>query len=161
MAHEIYLRINTDSNSELKGECFEQAHLGWIVLDEFNFSVTGSSENYRSSGGPELSPISINKHIDKASPKLALATCMRSKFLKAQIDICQASSNEASTRILSVYLGGVIPVKYELNGEDNSKDSFDLLYETIKFEYQQINPFTFDPGDKIITHWSVLKSMGG
>ena len=80
MAHEIYLKLDA-----LVGECQEKDHVDWIVINSFSCSITAANSDNDDfySGACEHAPIDITKHIDRSSPKLAIAACMRSRFAQA------------------------------------------------------------------------------
>jgi type VI secretion system Hcp family effector len=159
MAHEIYLKLDA-----IIGEAQEQHHKNWIVIDEFNCSVTaaeGGDDDFYSGASTHV-PIGINKHIDRSSPKLALAACMRKRFTKATIHICQSTTTGSNNSIvLQCILTGVTCLSYELNGQDNSTDSITLKYDVIEWHYTYIDPFTLTGKGKLISRWDTKSNKGG
>ena len=165
MAHEIYLKLDA-----ILGECQQPDHMNWIILDSFNCSVTaanGENDDFYS-GACEHSPIEISKHIDRSSPKLALAACQRTRFANAYIHICQASYNNQSTFgnnygtvVLRCVLTGVTCLSYNLNGENNSTDSISLKYDIIEWHYTYIDPFTLKGTSTLMSRWDTKANKGG
>lgn len=157
MAHEIYLHLDS-----IPGECNETYHKQWIVIDSFSCSIEAAGGSGDSSGACEHAPMEISKHIDRSSPKLALAACQRTEFNKATIDICKPTSTGLdSSVILKCILSGVTCLSYNLSGEDNSTDTVSLKYDIIEWHYMQVDSYTLASKGKIVTKWDTLKNTGG
>ena len=158
MAQEIYLKLDA-----VIGECRETYHKNWIVLDSFSCSVTsadGDDDFY--SGACKHSPLEITKHIDRSSPKLALAACQRTRFGQAIIHICQATaSGFSSSIVLRCVLTGVTCISYSLSGEDHSTDSLSFEYHTIEWHYTYIDSSTLTGKGKLMARWDTKSNKGG
>ena len=94
-----------------------------------------------------------------SSPKLALAACKRTEFKKAYIDICKPTAG-AYDVILKCKLSGVTCVSYNLSGEDQSSDSFSLLYDSIEWHYTALSSYTLAQSGGIMAKWSVKENKG-
>lgn len=159
MAHEIFMRLDA-----ILGECQEQHHLNWIVLDSFSCSVTAASSDNDDfySGASEHAPVDISKHIDRSSPKLALAACMRTRFAQAAIHVCQQTTTGLNSSIvLKCILTGVTCLSYNLSGEDNSTDTISLKYDAIQWHYTYVDPFTLTGKGTLISRWDTKSNKGG
>ena len=156
MAHEIFLRIEGPA---ILGESNETLHRQWIVIDSFSISITAAGGEDDSCGACTHSPMEISKHIDKSSPKLALAACKRTEFSKVYIDICKPTAG-AYDVILKCKLAGVICVSYSLSGEDQSSDSFSLLYDSIEWHYTALSSYTLAQSGGVMAKWEVDKNTG-
>jgi type VI secretion system Hcp family effector len=159
MAHEIYLKLDA-----LVGECQEEYHRNWIVINSFNCSITAASSDNDDfySGVCEHAPVDITKHIDRSSPKLAIAACMRSRFSQATIHVCQATTTGFnSTIVLKCILTGVTCLSYNLNGENNSTDTITLKYDAIQWHYTYLDPFTLTGKGTLISRWDTKSNKGG
>jgi type VI secretion system secreted protein Hcp len=167
MAHEIYLKLYVETvpkENFIIGEAQEQDHKDWIVIDNFSCSVTAASSDNDDfySGASEHAPIDITKHIDRSSPKLALAACMRTRFAKATIHICQSTATGShNTIVLECILRGVTCLSYSLSGEDNSTDTIALKYDVIEWHYTYVDPFTLTVRGKVISRWDTKSNKGG
>ncbi len=156
MAHEIYMRLDS-----IMGECIESFHMNWIVLDSFSCSISAPSDD-EASGACELSEMEISKHIDRSSPKLALATCNLTRFDKGTIHICnQNATSSVNTIILECIIRGVRCKSYSLSGEDSATDSISLSYEKIEWLYRYLDPHSSDGRGLVVHRWDKLKNSGG
>lgn len=156
MAHEIYLKLDS-----IQGECNEQSHKYWIVLDSFSSSISSASDD-EASGACEHSPLEISKHIDRSSPKLALATCNLHRFNKGIIHICnQNATGVINSVVLECILWGVRCVSYSLSGEDSATDSLSLSYEKIEWHYRYLDPHSLSGRGLVATRWDRLTNSGG
>ena len=157
MAHEIYLRLDA-----VIGECQEQFHKNWIVIQSFTNSITGAGSGVESSGACKHGSVSISKEIDRSSPKLALAACNGYPFKMATIHVCQATTTGLhSSIVLQCILKDVVCSSYSLSGQNNSTDSIDLDYGSIEWQYTYVDPYTLTGYGKTIAKWDTTKNYGG
>ena len=157
MAHEIYLHLDS-----IMGECNETYHKHWIVLESFNCSITSAYSDGDMSGACEHGEVSISKQIDRASPKLALATCNLTVFNKATIHICnQNATGQINSIVLECIMRKIKLLSYELSGEDTSTESLSLKYEEIEWRYSYLDPYSLGGRGRIVSHWHTEKDTGG
>lgn len=157
MAHEIYMHLDS-----IIGECSEMYHKNWIVLDSFSCSITSALSDGDLTGACQHGDLEISKHIDRSSPKLALATCNATKFNEGIIHICnQNATGQINSIVLECIVRGVKSLSYNLSGEDTSTDSLSLSYETIEWRYMYLDPHSQAGMGRIVTKWDTTKNSGG
>ena len=149
MAHEIYLKLDS-----ILGECNEIYHKHWIVLDSFSCSISSADSDGNASGGCDHSPLEVSKHIDRSSPKLAIAACNLHKFNCGTIHICnQNATSQLNSIVLECVIRGVKCISYSLNGEDTSTDSLSLSYDSIEWHYMYLDPLSHNGRGRTVTKW--------
>lgn len=145
MAFDTYLKIDG-----IPGESLDEKHTDWIELKGFDFgasqatSATASSAGGASAERVNLSEFSVQKLVDKASPKLFEACCKGQHIKEIVLHVNRAGGDKV--RYMEIKMEEVIVSSTEMQGtsasssyEQNDKeDRIDLPYENIKFNYARI-----------------------
>lgn len=84
----------------IPGDSTDENHQGWIEIDSFSFGVhqtiagTPSSGSGRTTQGCDHRDFSITKHIDKATPKLALFCCTGEHIPAITLQVCRGGGDK-------------------------------------------------------------------
>ncbi|SEF73538.1 Hcp family type VI secretion system effector [Marinobacterium lutimaris] len=145
MAFDTYLKIDG-----IPGESLDDKHMDWIELKGFDFgasqatSATASSAGGASAERVNLSEFSIQKLVDKASPKLFEACCKGQHIKEIVMHVNRAGGDKV--RYVEIKMEEVIVSSTEMQGtsasssyeQDDKDDKIDLPYEKVKFNYARI-----------------------
>lgn len=145
MAFDTYIKIDG-----IPGESLDEKHRDWIELKSFNFgasqatSATASSAGGASAERVNLSEFSIQKFVDKASPKIFESCCKGQHIKEVVMHVNRAGGDKV--RYLEIKLEEVIISSTEMEGisastsyeKSEKEDRHDLPYENVKFNYARI-----------------------
>lgn len=145
MAFDTYIKIDG-----IPGESLDDKHRDWIELKSFNFgasqatSATASSAGGASAERVNLSEFSIQKFVDKASPKIFESCCKGQHIKEVVMHVNRAGGDKV--RYLEIKLEEVIISSTEMEGisastsyeNSENEDRHDLPYENVKFNYARI-----------------------
>jgi type VI secretion system Hcp family effector len=150
MGYATYLKLDG-----ISGECAEEAHRGWLVVDSFSHSVCGA----QSQGGQvSLADLSIAKFVDRATPLLARATAEGRMFKEAVIELCR--TDDTKGKFMELRLSGVRVTSHSLSGGPQSDvrtpyENLSLGFDKIEWNYF---PGAFEEkektGSEVRTGWS-------
>jgi type VI secretion system secreted protein Hcp len=130
MGYTTYLKLDG-----ITGECAEEAHRGWIVLDSFSHSLCGAPPQ---GGQVNLSDLSIAKFVDRTTPLLARATAEGRMFKEAVIELCR--TDDAKGKFMELRLSRVRVTMHSLSGGPQSDlrtpyENLSLGFEKIEWNY--------------------------
>lgn len=134
----IFLRIQNGQGGLLvEGDSTVQGHEGEIELLGVSFKVTnpvsiGSASGGAGSGKASFSEIVVTKRVDKASPKLFLATAMATHYPQALITFFDTNKKGQLLLRFTIELTLVFVSSYQDGG------NLDGLSESISFSVGQI-----------------------
>lgn len=134
MGYNTYLKIE-----DVTGECTEEEHRGWMVLDSFSHSLCGQ----QAGGGTQanLSDVSISKLCDRTTPLIARATAEGRMFKSAVIQLCRSDESKAKFRELR--LSQVRVTNHSLSG--GPQGDVRTPYESLMLGFEKIEWFYY-PG---------------
>jgi type VI secretion system secreted protein Hcp len=126
----------------MPGEATEDGHKNWIELVGYNFSgvqqQAGSSVSKGgalASGRSEMKPLTLNKYVDKSSPKLFEA-CMKGTHIpKIQIEICRSTGGSKPLTFMKYEITKAMVVGFDQHGNSPSQginEGGDLPMETVE-----------------------------
>lgn len=137
MAFDTFIRI-----SGIEGESTDHQHSGWIEAYNYAWSVrqpvssTASSAGGATTGRADFKSFNFVKHLDKASPNLALACAAGTHIDEIVVETCRAGGDRVNFMTyrlrnciiskLSTIGGGIFPM-----------ESVDIDYGSIEFAYIQ------------------------
>ena len=127
------------------GEAQDKDHKNWCDLLSFGQamhqpggSATGAA---RRRGDVVLEDIVCAKELDKASPKLAEATCKGKVFPKVEIHLTASYTDSGRVTYYAYELTNVMVTSYNVSGSGQSEDvpaeDFSLNFEEIKVTYTE------------------------
>lgn len=164
MAFDAFLKIST-----IPGESTDDKHKDWIEVLRFRHAISQSAGGERSTGGAATSarcnhrPFLINKTLDKASPKLALACCKGEHIAEVKLEVCRATGDK---QVYMVYTLSDVIVASIARGANADQDSplpieevtFD--YGKIVWKYTQTDHRTGKPVGDVEANWDLVKNTG-
>ncbi len=113
----IYMEI-----AGVSGEVTEKSHKGWIEIDSLAWGSRGTPAQHTKSHD-----LTITKHIDKSSPKLAQAVSTGRQFYEIRIDNVDAAGHVS----LDITLHNVTLTSVKMSSKgDTTSESFKLSYAT-------------------------------
>jgi type VI secretion system secreted protein Hcp len=129
----------------MPGEATEDGHKDWIELVGYNFAgvqqQAGSSVSKGgalASGRSEMKPLTLNKYVDKASPKLFEA-CMKGTHIpKIQIEICRSTGGSKPLTFMKYEIDKAMIVGFDQHGypvstsPTSATEGGDLPMETVE-----------------------------
>ena len=157
---DVFLKIDG-----IPGECTDDKHKDWIEVLSFEHIITQPKSATKSSAGGastercEHGDFIIEKHLDKASPKIYEA-CSSGKHLKdVTIELCRAGGDKLKymeIKLEEVLITAVVP-SAKAKGEDNlptEKVHFD--YGKIKWTYTQQKRADGSGGGNVTGGWDLV-----
>ena len=151
---------------DIKGECTDQDHKDWILVQSFSHGITQpASVTQKSAGGRSAeevnhSEFSIVKLLDAATPKLHEAACKGTHIPEVTIELFRAGGDKPvkymKYLLKEVLISGVIS-----NGDPGGTHQFptetvNMTYGEINWEYTQQKPDGTAAG-QVATKWSRSK----
>ena len=136
MGYMTYLRMDG-----LAGDCTEEAHRGWLVVDSFSQSLSNQGQAH----GVNLGDLSIAKFVDRSTPLIARATAEGRVFDDVRLELCRTDGSRA--RFMEIRLSQVRVNMHSLSGGPQADvrtpyESINLSYEKIEWFYY---PTAFEP----------------
>jgi len=126
MGYTTYLKMDG-----ITGECVEEAHRGWLIVDSFSHSVCGAQPQ----GGPAtLADLSIARFVDRATPLLARAAAEGRMFKEAVVELCR--TDDAKGKFMELRLSRVRVTMHSLSGGPQS--DVRTPYENLSLGFDQI-----------------------
>ncbi|HLY09684.1 MAG TPA: type VI secretion system tube protein Hcp [Planctomycetota bacterium] len=154
MGYATYLKIDG-----LAGECAEEAHRGWLLVDSFSHTVSHPAQ----SGGVSLGDFSIAKYVDRSTPLVARATAEGRLFKEVSLELCRTDDRQA--KFMEIRLSKVRVTMHSLSGGPQADvrtpyESINLSYENIEWFYF---PAAFEPTPEaaveVRTGWSAPSAL--
>lgn len=150
---------------DIKGESLEDKHKDWVQVTKVTFNVSQPASFTRQTAGGgtaeavEFSALTIEKPIDKASPKLFEAACKGTHIPEVTIDYQKASGD--ALKYLEVKLKEV--VISSINHVADPKGDYQFPMEQISMTYGAIEKtYTQQKADgkaggNVAAKWNVAK----
>jgi type VI secretion system secreted protein Hcp len=165
MAFDAFLKIKT-----IPGESTDDKHKDWIEVLWYQHAVNQPISGSRSSGGgasaerANHNDFCIRKTLDKASPKLFLASCSGEHIGEVVLELCRATGDKQ--KYMEYKMSDVIIVKCSPSGESKAPESLPL--EDVAFNYGKIE-LTYTATDHktgkgagdVKAHWDATANKGG
>jgi type VI secretion system secreted protein Hcp len=153
--------------ANIPGESTNEKHADWIEALSFSHGVTqekassGRSSAGGASGGQSYhSDFVFTHHLDKSSPKLALACCKADDVGKVEIELCRQTGDE--TCYMKYTLEGVIVSSVRPGGAGGGDgvplEEVSLNYAKIAWSYTPTNHETGEPEGPVDATWDVTKN---
>jgi type VI secretion system secreted protein Hcp len=151
---------------DIKGEVTEKDHKDWVQVQSVTFDVTQpvSPGGRTTAGGAtanaaEFSPVTIEKLIDKSSPKLFEAIVKGTHLAEVTIDYTRASGDSAikylEIKLKDVLVSGVS--HRAATGSDFPMEMISLTYGAIEKTYTQQDNTGKSKGN-VAVKWNVAQS---
>lgn len=127
----------------IEGESTDSSHRGEIEIESFSWGATQSGTSAGGAGGGagkvSFSDIHFTKILDKASPKLMLATATGEHIEKAVL--VGELSGKRGQQFLEIELTDILISSYQTGGSSGAVpvDSFSLNFSKIEFTYFPMN----------------------
>lgn len=164
MAMDMFLKIST-----VPGESTDDKHKDWIEVLSFHWGVSQRSSGARSSGGAasaertDHTDFSIVKSLDKASPKLFLASCKGEHIPEVKLEICRATGDKTKYmeyKMTDVIVAGVRPGGAAQGSESLPLEEVSFNYGEIELVYTATDHKTGKPAGDVKGKWSVVANKG-
>jgi type VI secretion system secreted protein Hcp len=124
----------------IKGESQDDKHKGEIDIESFSWGMSQSGSGNRGPGSGtgkvDISDITVNKVVDKASPTLQLACANGKHIAKGKITLRKAGENPLD--YFTVDLEQILVSNYQISahkGGEVPQESFSLNFAKVKTEY--------------------------
>ncbi|NWA25924.1 type VI secretion system tube protein Hcp [Pseudomonas gingeri] len=133
----IVLKFKT----EIKGNCQEKDHQGWIVIDSWGFSSGRSIAigNDREPSVGHVTEITLNKTTDIASPNLFIESVSGKSLEEATLRVIQTSGSSTSKNEPYVEFTLTAPIisSYSISGgSDRPTETFQISFTSMKYKYK-------------------------
>ena len=135
MAGDMFLMLDG-----IKGESADDKHKGEIDIESFSWGLSQSGSGSRGSGSGtgkvDIADITIQKHVDKASPTLMLACANGKHITKGKLTLRKAGENPLE--YLTVDLESILVSSYQVGGSNGGgipTESISLNFVKVKTEY--------------------------
>jgi type VI secretion system secreted protein Hcp len=135
MAMDMFLK-----SAELPGESKGKGHIGEIDVLAWSWGTSNSGTMHTGGGGgagkANVQDLSITKYIDKATPKLLLASLKGTHF-PTMVLIAQKAGGDAQ-KYIEITLTNILITSLSTGGsggEDRLTENVSLNFEKVKFEY--------------------------
>ena len=117
------------------GESTDSKHKNWIDIDSYSFGATqtASSGGGGGAGKVKISDIMLTKTIDKASPKLFLATATGEHLKKVELVLVKSGQEYMKWTFTDVMVSS-----YQVGGSGDvvPTDQISLNFAKVEFEYR-------------------------
>jgi type VI secretion system secreted protein Hcp len=159
MAIDSFLKLGT-----LKGESVVKGFEDQIQLLSWGWGMTQSGTTHTASGGGagkvDVSDLQISKHVDAASPMLALACCKGTHYDTATLTMRKAGGT--ALEYVTLTLTDLIVTSYSVSeggGGDLLTDTFTLNFGKFKFSFQPQDNKGAKKGGAIDATWDIAKGV--
>ncbi|HVR85877.1 MAG TPA: type VI secretion system tube protein Hcp [Planctomycetota bacterium] len=150
MGYATFLRLDG-----ICGECIEEAHRGWLVVDSFSHSLCGAQPQ---GGQVTLADLSIARFVDRATPLLAQAAAEGRIFKEAVLELCRTDGTKG--KFMEIRLSRVRVTMHSLSG--GPQTDMRTPYENLSVGFDKIEwhyyPAAFEAreesGADVRTGWS-------
>jgi type VI secretion system secreted protein Hcp len=118
------------------GESTDEKHANWIEIDSFQWGMSRTAAAPGTVGKLEVSPFTVTKKIDKATPKLFLHCCMGDPIPSAMLELTRPEGPEEKP-YLKIELSNCMISSYSLGGGSGQLpvDSFSLNFTKVTMTY--------------------------
>jgi len=151
---------------DIKGESAEKDHKDWVAATKVQFGVTQPASFTRQTAGGgtaeavQFSELTIEKLIDKASPKLFEAACKGTHLAEVIIDYTRASG-DSPIKYLETKLKEVIISGIDHHADPKGEYQFPveqvrMTFGAIEYTYTQQKP-DGKAGGNVAAKWNVAK----
>jgi type VI secretion system secreted protein Hcp len=159
MAIDSFLKLGT-----LKGESVVKGFEDQIQLLSWGWGMTQSGTTHTASGGGagkvDVSDLQVSKHVDAASPMLALACCKGTHYDTATLTMRKAGGT--ALEYVTLTLTDLIVTSYSVSeggGGDLLTDTFTLNFGKFKFSFQPQDNKGAKKGGAIDATWDIAKGV--
>jgi len=159
MAIDSFLKLGT-----LKGESVVKGFEDQIQLLSWGWGMTQSGTTHTASGGGagkvDVSDLQISKHVDAASPMLALACCKGTHYDSATLTMRKAGGT--ALEYVTITLTNLIVTSYSVSeggGGDLLTDTFTLNFGKFKYSFQPQDNKGAKKGGAIDATWDIAKGV--
>jgi len=165
MAFDSFLKIST-----VPGESTDDKHKDWIEILSFSWGVSQTSTGSSSSGGARSAErcnhqdFSINKTLDKASPKLFLSCCKGEHIPAVSLELCRATGDKTKYmeyKLTDVIISSVKPGGSAKSGEALPLEEVSFNYSKIELIYTETDHKTGKPKGDVKANWDLTSNKGG
>ncbi len=128
---------------DVEGECTTRGFEKQMELWSLSLGAAQSANYSQSSGWSDseahLSPISITKSTDKATPILLEKCCEAAHFKEITFSLTRTANKKIETYMKVVLTDALIAdMSFGANAEDAPSETISLVYTTIEWEYGKI-----------------------
>src|SRR5579863_1543378 len=159
MAIDSFLKLGT-----LKGESVVKGFEDQIQLLSWGWGMTQSGTTHTASGGGagkvDVSDLQVSKHVDAASPMLALACCKGTHYDSATLTMRKAGGT--ALEYVTITLTDLIVTSYSVSeggGGDLLTDTFTLNFAKYKYSFQPQDNKGAKKGGAIDATWDIAKGV--
>ncbi|HTQ43580.1 MAG TPA: type VI secretion system tube protein Hcp [Polyangiaceae bacterium] len=127
--------------TEIKGECQEAGHEGWINVDSVQFGVgrsvtTTGGGGDRDTSNPSFSEVVFSRGSDKASPELFMQSIAGKSLGKAEVHFIQTGGVDKKQVYLTYEFEEAIVTNYSISsGGDRPSESFSINFTKVSKQY--------------------------
>jgi len=159
MAIDSFLKLGT-----LKGESVVKGFEDQIQLLSWSWGMTQTGTTHTASGGGagkvDVSDLQISKHVDAASPMLALACCKGTHYDTATLTMRKAGGT--ALEYVTITLTDLIVTSYSVSeggGGDLLTDTFTLNFSKFKYSFQPQDNKGAKKGGAIDATYDIAKAV--
>ena len=159
MAIDSFLKLGT-----LKGESVVKGFEDQIQLLSWGWGMTQTGTTHTASGGGagkvDVSDLQISKHVDAASPMLALACCKGTHYDTATLTMRKAGGT--ALEYVTITLTDLIVTSYSVSeggGGDLLTDTFTLNFSKFKYSFQPQDNKGAKKGGAIDATYDIAKGV--
>ena len=159
MAIDSFLKLGT-----LKGESVVKGFEDQIQLLSWGWGMTQTGTTHTASGGGagkvDVSDLQISKHVDAASPMLALACCKGTHYDTATLTMRKAGGT--ALEYVTITLTDLIVTSYSVSeggGGDLLTDTFTLNFSMFKYSFQPQDNKGAKKGGAIDATYDIAKAV--
>ena len=152
----------------IDGESTDRDHENWIDVLSFHHDISQPDPEPggggHRAGRSEHEDFYIAKHLDKTSPKLALACCNGEHIPEVKLELCRSGEENQTFmeyEMQDVLVTSVSPCGTSEGEEGLPVEGVSFRYGKITFTYTEIDPRSGAPRGRITTHWDVEQNTGG
>jgi type VI secretion system secreted protein Hcp len=150
---------------DIKGEATEKDHKDWVAVTKVQFGLTQPASFTRQTAGGgtaeavQFSEMTIEKPVDKASPKLFEAACAGTHIKEVIIDYTRAS--DPAIKYMEIKLKEVVISGFDHHGDPKGEYQFPI--EQIRMTFGAIEKIYTQqkadgkPGGNVAAKWNVAK----
>jgi len=159
MAIDSFLKLGT-----LKGESVVKGFEDQIQLLSWGWGMTQTGTTHTASGGGagkvDVSDLQISKHVDAASPMLALACCKGTHYDSATLTMRKAGGT--ALEYVTITLTDLIVTSYSVSeggGGDLLTDTVTLNFSKFKYSFQPQDNKGAKKGGAIDATYDIAKAV--
>ncbi len=162
MAFDAFLKIDG-----ISGESTDDKHKDWIEILSFNHSMMQpnmgavSAKGAHTTGRVDISDFSVVKHLDKASPKLALACCKGEHIGTVTVELCRAGGDKQKYmeyKFSDVLVSQVRPSGTS-HGESTPMEEASFRFGKIEWTYTALDQ-NGKPKGNVAAKWDLEANKG-